>query len=289
MKKITIFLLSLMIAFNLNSVSASTIDFNRKGSIEITLKESTNNESVVGASIKLVKIADAKVDNNSNLSYEFVDELSNCNVSLSDLTKPNIKDDIERCLSGVNVNGIINSTDSNGKVSFSRLDLGLYLVSEEGETLGYSNINSFLINIPTIEDNDWIYDLESEPKTEIIKVTDLTVNKVWKNNNMKISEYVTVQLLKGTEVIDTVQLNSENNWTYTFRRMPLSDEYSILEVDIPDGYKATYKTEGYTFTVINTNKLPQTGELSYLVPIFVIAGMLFMALGIYIDKKNINE
>lgn len=45
--------------------------------------------------------------------------------------------------------------------------------------------------IPSEIDNKWIYDIESEPKTDIIRTIDLSVKKVWNttktNNNDSIS------------------------------------------------------------------------------------------------------
>ena len=60
MKKI-ISILTLIMMFSFMNVYADhTIDFSKKGNLTITLEESENKEKVVGAELKVTKIADAK-------------------------------------------------------------------------------------------------------------------------------------------------------------------------------------------------------------------------------------
>ena len=90
--------------------------------------------------------------------------------------------------------------------------------------------------IPSEIDNKWIYDIESEPKTDIIRTIDLSVKKVWNttktNNNDSISlpKSIDIQLLLNDEIIDTVTLSEENNWQYTFSNIEKSEKNSCIFV-----------------------------------------------------------
>ena len=69
----------------------------------------------------------------------------------------------------------------------------------------------------------------------------------------------------------------------------LSEVYTVEEINIPEGYTATYKNDEYTYTVTNTDKLPQTGQLKWPILILSITGMLFIIVGIYEMKRETNE
>ena len=99
-----------------------------------------------------------------------------------------------------------------------------YTVAITGDTTGFTVTNTYSpekINIP--------------------------VTKIWQDNEDadKIRpESITVNLKKGTEVIDTVELNKENNWTHTFENLPKKENgeeiiYTVEEVE----------TEGYTASI----------------------------------------
>ena len=99
-----------------------------------------------------------------------------------------------------------------------------YTVAITGDTTGFTVTNKYSpekINIP--------------------------VTKIWQDNEDadKIRpESITVNLKKGTEVIDTVELNKENNWTHTFENLPKKENgeeiiYTVEEVE----------TEGYTASI----------------------------------------
>ena len=281
MKKLFVLCLSLLFITKVGATNV--IDFNRKGTPNINLIEVENNEKVQGAEIELIKVASAKLDNNSNLAYELEGNLANCKIDLTNLESEGLLENVEECIDNNQVTGLKNLTDVNGYVNFSNLDLGLYLVRQSNELENYSSIDSYLLTIPTIMDNNWVYNLNSEPKVDIIKLVNIIINKVW-NTKKNIKDLVTVELLLDDEVIDTVELSDNNNWTYTFYRMRSSNKYSIREVNIPKDFKATYKTDGYNFTVINTDTLPLTGQAMFLVPIIFFVGVIFIALGYTLKK-----
>ena len=71
--------------------------------------------------------------------------------------------------------------------------------------------------------------------------------------------------------------------------MPESDAYSIIEVDVPKGFTATYSQSGYVFTVTNTASLAQTGQLIWPIPVLAMAGLCLIAVGIVVLRKTRNN
>ena len=100
------------------------------------------------------------------------------------------------------------------------------------------------------------------------------------------ADSVTVQLLRNGNAIKTATLNEKNNWQVTYIDMPESDAYSIKEIDVPKGFTATYKQNGYVFTVTNTSTLIQTGQLMWPIPVLAVGGMILIAVGITLLKKK---
>lgn len=287
MKKIKGIILMFVMLF-MSSVSVyaenNIVDFSRKGTIDITLSEEEDIK-VSGAEITIYKVADAGV-NNSNLEFVYDDTLSTCK---EDLGKGNITNEVVTCVTSSDLVSYSGVTDEEGRVHFDNLDLGLYLVSQTNQVEGYSKVSPFTVMIPQVQDNSWIYEIEATPKVDIIRLFDLTVKKVWNvSSDVDIPNEVTVELFKGEEVVDKVTLNEENDWTYTFRQIEMSDDYSVREVSV-DGYTATYREEGNTFIVTNTKSLVQTGRSIYVVPILALSGLFFIVVGIMLEKRKKYE
>ena len=294
MKRIKIILLSILMLYSTNiyALEGNTIDFNSKGSIEIILNEKTDNEKIEGAEILLYKVADAKSENH-NLMFEYIDELKSCNASLNDLETKSKSEEIEKCINE-NIKSLKQITDINGTVKYNDLDLGLYLVKQNNIVEGFSKIDSFLVMIPKIVNNKWIYDIKSTPKTDIIRVIDINVKKVWNtstsntNDSIKLPRSIEVELLLNDKVIDTVKLSKDNNWSYTWEDLAKSEEYTIKEINVPKGYTPSYQKDNNTFIVTNTSTLVQTGQMLWIVMLLIITGITFIIISIIYDRKT-NE
>ena len=121
---------------------------------------------------------------------------------------------------------------------------------------------------------------------------DLTVKKVWSDNNDKRGvrpDSVTVTLYNGSDPVEKVVLSDKNNWTYSWEDLDGAGKWSVLETGIPSGYVPTYKTVGEVVTVTNTLTLIQTGQLNWPIPVLGGLGILMVLFGFYMTKKRQNE
>ena len=100
---------------------------------------------------------------------------------------------------------------------------------------------------------------------------------------------------------ETVTLNQENSWNYTWEDLEAGHEWKVVEQTVPSGYTMTSTQEGKRFIITNTykkpgttvptgggSKLPQTGQLWWPVPILVILGILAILVG-YVWRRNPNQ
>lgn len=286
-KYIIIFMIFFM-SFIIDVNAEHIVDFSKKGSIEITLEEQEENKGISGAEITIYKIADAKSEN-SNLVFEYIEQLKECSVDLKKLDEPSAASEISKCIT-MDVPKYIGTTNDLGIIKFNRLDLGIYLILQTKQVEKYSSIEPFLALIPIDEENKWTYDIKAIPKTEIFKVIDITVRKAW-NVDLKyfekLPEKVTIELYRGEIFIDRIYLSDQNNWQHTWNNLIKSDNYQVKEVDIPEGYTPSYKKQEYIFTVTNSDKLPNTGQMHYPIIILSVLGMMLIVLG-YVEQKKGN-
>lgn len=266
-------------------VSANTVDFNQKGSIVLELVEQEHNEKIADANIEIIKIADAKVDSNGNLYYEYVTSLNNCNVDIKDVTKIDVNE-LTTCIND-NTDKVSNLTDSNGIVSFNNLDLGLYLVRQTNKLNNYTSIDSYLVTIPTIEDNTWVYDICSAPKTEIQKKMEITIIIEWKTEKDIKNKEVTAELFNDNQKVNEYLITKDDNWTRSDTVL-LSDKYSVKGETI-DGFNISYVIEGNVFRIIYSDNLPQTGENVYVTYVLAFTGLIFIMLGVTLKKNEKNR
>lgn len=288
MKRLGILLTIIMLMIGISPVYADNnniIDFTKKGNISVTLSDGNGN-LVEGANIKIYKLAEA-YSNNNNLDFNYNESLEVCSESIKE---NNLNNETLECIYNSDLFTLEDTTNESGYTSFDNLDLGLYLVEQTNKVEGYSKIDPFLVYIPIVKENNWIYNIKATPKTDIIRLMDVIVEKKWDivNSNNQPKE-VTIELLKDEEVIDTVILNDENQWTYTWYQIEESDSYSVREKNVPEGYTDTYRQVENKFIVTNTKTLVQTGQNILIVELLAIFGLFFIVIGSIINKNNRYE
>lgn len=287
-RKLTAFFMALCFIFTM-SINAFAEDFDpgRLGSITLTLFGQDGKTPVSGAELSVYYVATVELNKKGDLSYVFTKEFENCDAALND---PALSVVLEKFVeeNAVPVKKAV--TDSKGKVTVGNLPLGLYFVKQtDSQKFGFSCM-SFLVTVPSKNNGKYIYDVNASPKTETVKLVDITVKKNWNvDETTKVPESVTVELLRDGVKVESVVLSEKNSWKATFYNMPASDSYSIKEVDVPKGFTASYSNRGYEFTVTNSASLIQTGQLIWPVPVLAMAGLILISTGTVVLKKQRNK
>lgn len=267
-KSTLVLLLVLLLTFSAGTAAFAanrSIDFGEKGSISVTLRESGGeHKPIPGATITLYQVANIESENH-NLRYVFTEEFKDSGVSLRDLKAEGLAEHLTAYAKENKLIGVTKTAGKDGKVTFDNLDLGLYLVAQEGTVSGYYPVAPFLVAVPmTNEDGtDWVYDVEANPKGETKPTPpnpgggdkDLIVKKVWQDDgSADRPAQITVNLLRDGEVYKTIVLNDENGWKFTWENLPDGYRWSIVEVDVPDGYTVSYTESGKTIIITNSDE-----------------------------------
>ena len=219
-------------------------------------------------------------------------------------------------------------TGQDGYLTFptggQKLAQGLYLVLGKRHIQGdcYYDATPFMVMLPTQDTvkNEWIYDVSVSPKHDSTEIPDTPttitrkVIKAWnddRHENQRPKEII-VQLLRDGKVYDTVTLSKDNNWRYTWSGLGNSYTWTVVEKE-NSGYTVRVEREGITFVITNTYvpeepeptepteptpteptnptkpNLPQTGQLWWPVPVLLIAGLLFVILGLIRRRRFDDE
>lgn len=149
-------------------------------------------------------------------------------------------------------------TDDAGELLFDNLDYAVYLVSGEPVTVN----NTMYIPVPVLvyvpsRDGSNIADIEITIKYEMVDTTvplDLAVLKIWRDsgNEDERPEELTIQLLKNGILYDTIKLNEGNNWKYEWTGLESGFVWTVVEVDVPSGYKVAIKKDASALVITNT-------------------------------------
>lgn len=249
----------------------------KKGSVSVELIDNTANTPVAGAELTAYHVATVSLNSSGDLVYVYTDEFDGCGIALDDSS---ITSKLDTYIQSNSVSALKAVTDAKGKAVFSNLPVGLYFVKQMNAVAGYAPCRPFIVTVPYKKGNRYIYSVDASPKTDIARLTDITIKKVWNTDeSTKIADKVTIQLLRDGAVIETLTLSKSNGWKVTVSDMPESDAYSVVEINVPNGFTPTYSHNGYEFTVTNTASLIETGQLVWPVPILAMAGILFITLG----------
>lgn len=263
---------------------AQPLESDRLGSISVTLVSRDGATPMEGAELSVHHVATVTADESGTLRYRYTDAFAHCGTALDD---PELVKGLESFVSGKNISAEKIVTDDRGRAVCRNLPLGLYFVMQTGAVEGFAPCSSFLVTLPMKTDSGLQYDVDASPKTEAAKYIDITLRKVWNtDSSTPLPNSVTVQLLRHGEIVQTATLREENDWQVTCTGLPESDGYSVKEVNIPQGFTATYTQKGYTFTVTNTASLAQTGQLLWPIPVLAVTGLFLLLTGAAILRKT---
>lgn len=146
--------------------------------------------------------------------------------------------------------------DKNGwKYEWKDLPLGFtWTVEEVDAPEGFTSYTNNYDNHFVITNDD--VDIEQKPET-------VNVRKVWViDDGGERPDSVSVQLMRDGEPFgDPVTLNDANDWSYAWNDLESGHNWTVVELNVPDGFKATVSQSGDIFTIINDDTTEETTEI----------------------------
>lgn len=218
-------------------------------------------------------------------------------------------------------------TDAQGRIVFSNLEDGAYLLVGQSHRMGEQvcQIDMSLLTIPgTAPEGNVSSHITVYPKYELKEDTSKTEYRViviWMEPKSSITHPDSVEIYRyrNGEHYDTITVGTAENWQYSWEELDLTAVWSVVE-EVPTGYTVTYDRDGNTFLIYNQPevveptdpsdpsdpsnpsdpsettptepdgpKLPQTGQLWWPVPVMAIVGMVLVLLGWLRRKESLDE
>lgn len=137
------------------------IDLDKIGSIDITLRD-TDGNIVNDGTIAACKVADVYYDN-QGYKYVYTEPFVDSEYSLDKSSIPELAKELhEYAIENEIVSDVYNNTD--GKIKIENLTVGLYLISQQTASAGYSEIVPFLVSLPYQLDGILEYEVDASPK-----------------------------------------------------------------------------------------------------------------------------
>ena len=200
-------------------------------------------------------------------------------------------------------------TNSQGNLRFQGLADGTYLLTGTPFRMGdeLCQPEMILVTLPAKDANGKpANQVILRPKFEIRdaqKEMEYKVIVIWEDvpgaKNKVHPETAEVFLYRNGSVAQSMVLSTAENWQYTWTETDPSAIWAALET-VPQGYTVRYERQGNTFIIINTpivkknpstteDKLPQTGQLWWPVPILAMSGFVLLLVGWLRRKESRNE
>lgn len=199
---------------------------------------------------------------NQQTGFSHTDKFQNAPVDLTTLDAEDYPDVAGELYSYVLNNSIepdlVLIQNENNTASTADLEEGLYLVS--GPV--YQSEDATYITNPSLlqVDAGTVQSVYLKPQLSSAEVQELQAKKVWLNEAGNPQEppvdRIEAILLKNGQYYAKAEFSKDNNWSYTWM---VSDgesgaEWSLQELQIPEGYEASTKTEGLHITLTNQKK-----------------------------------
>nr|WP_295160431.1 Cna B-type domain-containing protein [uncultured Methanobrevibacter sp.] len=152
---------------------------------------------------------------------------------------------------------------SNWTLSFKNLP-----VYNNGKKIKYSIEELTVDNYTSVISNDTPYNWTIN-NNHVPKVTEINITKIWDDNNNQDGirpTFITVVLLADGVKINETTLNTSNNWTISFKNLPVYKNGSIIKYLIQeltvDNYTGVISNDTPYNWIINNTYIPKVTEIN---------------------------
>lgn len=255
-------------------------DYSRKGSVTLDILLSDGTKVPGGYLTAYLVAAAREVEGNNDFYYvkPFGSEDEKVDADVINHAEPGAPElAAELAKKAKDAEGVRVAVDENGKVVFSDLALGLYLIVQDTPAEGFEPIRSFLVTVPMRDGDDLIYDVVANPKVSVSYkqcIWELPVEKsieiksgtpdsstkfsfrlTPKNNNYPMPDNTSASVDKktGAMTISRVGAGSVSFGSFTFGLDDVGKTYIYTVEEIPGTNRYySYDTRKYTVAVAVT-------------------------------------
>lgn len=278
---------------------------------ELSLTYCYDQTPLEGIDINIYKVAKVSADYQFSLTSAFLVTGLNLNGIRTSGEWNTVRSTLEAYIVANGIESdIIATTDSNGTLSLSGLETGLYFatsgkVTQNGMSCSFS---SALISLPDLNaEGKWEYRVAAAAKAEAapppgsdIEI-EMKVVKLWKGDEGKAVRpaSVDIEIFRDGISVETASLSAGNNWSYSWSVPYDGADWTVVERGVPNGYTVTVEERGGSFILTNTynppepedpEKPPQTGDTANILLYILLmsaSGCVLIAVGAAGKRKSL--
>ncbi|NLC39535.1 MAG: hypothetical protein GX763_01310 [Clostridiaceae bacterium] len=215
-----------------------------KASISLCLRDPLDDSAIKAGRFSLYKVAvPAGVSGEDQELFAYTADFHTCGIELKLEQADLVARQLALFAGDRQLEAADQETVAEGRLSFSGLADGLYLIVQEGSTAGYYALSPFLVTLPMLAaDGSLIYELEAKPKIE------------------RLADPEPPRPPEVTEPETAPELSAPPE----------------TEPGQPEGPEGPGKTDPAD---VDDSRLIQTGQLNWPLPLLATAGFLFFAYG----------
>lgn len=176
----------------------------------------------------------------------------------------------------------------DGTARFYNLKTGLYLICQDTPAPGFHAIKPFLVSVPYMEFGKYIYHVSALIKSELILIPDPEPTEP----STEPTEPSTEPTEPSTEPTEPSTEPTDPGTEPTVPSTePSTEPTAPEETTVPEETTQPVPTEPKpTKPKPDPDKLPQTGQLNWPVPVLATLGLLLLIAGIFLrSKKQVQE
>ena len=159
--------LLLLLSLPLSAAAHPVPDERKDGHCSITVTMTYQEKALPGGTLALYKVGDVE-EEDGNYSFVPVAAIREDFAQFGDIQSPELAGKLSKLEDKLTpVTPLPQKVGENGKVTFLELPFGLYLVVQDTAASGYEKTTPFLVSVPYLDDGAYVYDVQSDPKTEL--------------------------------------------------------------------------------------------------------------------------
>lgn len=139
-------------------------DLTKTGTVTVTMKSGTT--AVGGGTLTAIRIGEVYEDD-GDFTFRPTGAFASYGDSFGSLTAPETAAKVAEFAAQKSLTGTTKTIGADGKVVFEGLELGLYLFVQNQAASGYNAASPFIMGVPQLENNAYVYEVDASPKVEL--------------------------------------------------------------------------------------------------------------------------
>lgn len=155
--------IALMLALTLLYIFPVTVYAAESETGSITVEMKCDHQDVTGGTLAIYQVGRIQ-EEDGNYFYGKTEAMSDFPDAYDDIHSAALAEDIAAYIADKHIEPTATAKNAEGKVVFEGLELGLYLVVQTEASEGYEPLKPFLISVPMVQDDEYVYEVNAAGK-----------------------------------------------------------------------------------------------------------------------------